>query len=305
MADAEDNGVVIGFDGSRDSTVALAWAMTEAQLRDLPLYLCHVTRSGPVAAHARLTADARELLDQGSRHAKRQELTVLPRLARGGVARHLVELSANAALVVLGARGTGGFRGLRVGSVAAQVARHAHCPVVITQAQPSHREDLLDVADRPRRIVVGYDGSTTSDAAIAFAFREAKLHDMEVHVIQAWDAFSVLTAAYVAEEELDRLHERAEHDLAAAMRPHIDAHPNVDASFELVHSTPGPALSQASADAGLLVVGSRGHGGFRTLLLGSTSDTALYHSSCPLAIVRPSDAPTVQPTPDAKREMST
>jgi nucleotide-binding universal stress UspA family protein len=299
MTSTGENGVVIGFDGSQDSVFALEWAMTEAQLRDVHLQLCHVSGPYPTTAIAELTAIARGVLDQGSRHAKRQELTVVPKLARGGAARQLIEISADAELLVLGARGTGGFRGLRVGSVAAQVARHARCPVVIVHARATDHDE------RSRRIVVGYDGSKTSDAAIGFAFREATLHDMSVHVIQAWDTFSVLTAAYVPEDELDQLRVDAERGLAAASRGHVDAHPDIEASFELVHSTPGPALSQASVDAELLIVGSRGHGGFRTLMLGSTSDTVLYHASCPLVIVRPAEVAADQSTADTKREIRT
>ena len=136
------------------------------------------------------------------------------------------------------------------------------------------------------RVVVGFDHTAASHAAVDFAFREAAMRAATVHVIHAWDYDSVVTAAYVPDDELDRLRRRVHQQLATALRPHARAFPAVAVTLTLVHGAPDRALLDASIGAELLVVGSRGRGELATLLLGSTSATLLHHAHCPVAIVR-------------------
>ena len=135
------------------------------------------------------------------------------------------------------------------------------------------------------RIVVGVDGSEGSDRALAFALEEGRLRDWEVEVVHAW-AFPAITyspygptptlgeaeleAAGV--EVLDRTLETANTAGARVTR-------------RLVMGGSAPALLHAAASADLLVVGTRGHGGFAGLLLGSTSQHCAHHPPCPLVIV--------------------
>lgn len=277
--------IVVGFDGSPNSVAALDWAVIEAHLHRLPLTLCHAWNRPHRTETGRRPGDPDQVLRLGVEHVERgpAPIRLTPELVRGHAARALVDVSAGNALLVVGARGTGGFPGLRLGSVASQVTRHARGPVVIVRAPgPRHRH---------RRIVVGVDGSAATDAAVAFAFAEARSRGARVHAVHTWDAYSVLTAAYLAESELDSLRLAEERRLAEALQPHADTHPEVEISVELSHSAPGPVLVAASAGAELLVVGSRDHGGFSTLLLGSTSEALLHHASCPVLVVRPGADP--------------
>ncbi len=137
-----------------------------------------------------------------------------------------------------------------------------------------------------RRVVVGFDRSSASHAAIDFAFREAASRSATLQVIHAWDDHSVVTAAYVPDNELDRLRRRVHQQLTADLRPHARAFPDVAVTLTLVHGAPDRALLDAAVGAELLVVGSRGHSGLATLILGSTSTTVLQHARCPVVVVR-------------------
>jgi len=276
---------------------ALDWALAEAVLRCAPVTVCHV-RHRPYASVVggswvddgpRKTAEL--VLAEGSRHAGEQAPTVQVRaeLFTGSPAHRLIEATADAALLVVGARGAGGFRDLLLGSVSAQVTRHADCPVVVVRNGGAGDVAARDVGDpdgAAGRIVVGVDGSAGSEAAVAFAFAEAARRRVAVCAIHAFDAAAVQTVAYLPEDELNRLRLAAEDTLGSLLAPQADKYPDLEISFELVHATPAPALIAASGGAELLVVGARGHGGFATLSLGSTSHTVLYDAGCPVAVVR-------------------
>src|SRR5690349_14843655 len=126
--------IVVGFDGSAASLLAVDWALAEACLREGVVVLCHVAPgrdSGPIGDDERAGAD--RLLARGVRHARRRAPTVevIPTLLSGNPAGQLLSAASGAALLIVGALGAGGFSGLRLGSVSAQVARHAPCTVIV------------------------------------------------------------------------------------------------------------------------------------------------------------------------------
>ncbi|MFC7615699.1 universal stress protein [Actinokineospora soli] len=166
-------------------------------------------------------------------------------------------LRQDACLVVLGSRGLGGFGGLLLGSTAVQVAAHARCPVVVVRGE------------RSGDVVVGVDGSAHSVEAIAFAFGEA----------QRLGAGVVAVTAGSQEDEAARA-------LAESVAGWAERYPDVPVRRSVVRGHAARALVDAAADAALLVVGSRGAGGFRGMLLGSVSQGVLHHATCPVAIVR-------------------
>jgi nucleotide-binding universal stress UspA family protein len=137
------SGIVVGFDGSGHSRLALEWAMREAALRQLPLAVVTVHTAamgyfGPVSypGDVDLTQHAREIALKEVDDAKRQLGACAPRevevLAITGIpAEELLSAAKDADLLVVGSRGAGGFARLLMGSVSSQVAHHAHCPVVI------------------------------------------------------------------------------------------------------------------------------------------------------------------------------
>lgn len=135
-------------------------------------------------------------------------------------------------------------------------------------------------------IVVGVDGSDSSVSALRWALREARLRGARVRVVHAWsypqvstyhEAAHVLNVPFADEAAvlLDRVVEDAAPDALG-----------VEIEKKVVESEPAPALLEAARDASMLVVGSRGLGGFSGLLLGSVSQQCAHHATCTLVIVR-------------------
>lgn len=142
---AERLGVVVGVDGSEISEAALAWAATEASLRDVPLEVVLTWEYPPSygwapmwPADMDLGADAAKVLDDTVTAVLGDEppVAVTKRVMRGHPAPVLHELSHNALLLVVGSRGHGGFSGMIIGSVSEYLAAHAHCPVTIVHGLP-------------------------------------------------------------------------------------------------------------------------------------------------------------------------
>jgi nucleotide-binding universal stress UspA family protein len=138
-------------------------------------------------------------------------------------------------------------------------------------------------------IVVGVDGSECSRAALRFALEEASLRRARLRVVHAWTAPSVSTyheADRLIRSGLDRLQEEAQALVDAAVRDVVGDSPAVAVETVVLEGAPAPALVQAASDAALLVVGSRGLGGFRALLLGSVGSQCAQYAPCAVAIVR-------------------
>jgi nucleotide-binding universal stress UspA family protein len=135
------------------------------------------------------------------------------------------------------------------------------------------------------RIVVGVDGSAGADRALAFALEEARLRGADVVVIHAWSFPAVTYTPFgpgplMSETDL----ESAEAEIVERALERVDTS-GVQVSRKLVVGGSAPVLLEAAEDAELLVVGTRGHGGFAGLLLGSTSQHLAHHPPCPLVIV--------------------
>ncbi|MDQ0261360.1 universal stress protein [Sinomonas atrocyanea] len=133
------------------------------------------------------------------------------------------------------------------------------------------------------RIVVGVDGSPGSVLALEWALEEAKLRGGTIRVITAWHYPALGEAADTASdyETLKQAAARAQTKLLAGAQAK-----GAPSSGEVIEGAPVQVLLEAAGDADLLVVGSRGHGGFRGLLLGSVSSQLVHHAPCPVTIVR-------------------
>ena len=277
-------GVVVGYDGSHNSIRALDWAADEARTRGLPLTVVHAWDlyvGSPVAVPmVDLGPVAQETLDGGVEHVRKHAPDVPVRgvLECGRPAAKLIAAGENAQLIVLGPRGQGGFAGLVLGSVSAQVVAHAPCPVVIARGELDRHPET-----GAGHVVVGVDGSPASRAALAMAFTEADLHGLSVHALTAWESVPLKDLPPLADEAGVR--KAAVARLDQIMIPLRELHPGVDTQAEVAAGSPRDVLLNASAAARLLVVGSRGLGGFRGLLLGSVSHALVQHAPCPVAVV--------------------
>lgn len=290
--------VVVGVDGSDTSLVAVKWAANEARRRGCGLTLA-ASISPPVSAAGfgpayppaldligSMQAEAQSMLDEVS--ASISDVEVLTHVEVGSPSGVLIQASEHAALIVLGSRGRGGFKGLLLGSVGTQVASRTDCPTVILRSAP--RSDA-------KQVVVGIDESPAAQAAVAFAFDFADRHSYEIVAVHAWDipAYDLLVVPSVpapvplsdiAEDEI-----RLAAEVLAGFRTDF---PSVRVQERLVRSSPVDALLNASTDAALIVVGTRGHGPTVGALLGSVSNGILHKAQVPVAVV-----PAIEPAPNA------
>jgi nucleotide-binding universal stress UspA family protein len=285
--------VVAGYDGSPESWTAVRFAAWEAQRHARPLLLVHgYLERLPYAAYGWIPyepvvedviAEPSAMLADAAKRISDEypDLSVHTQLSAGGGAGTLVQVSHTASLVVVGARGHGVFAGLSIGSVAAQAAAHATCPVMVIRGSAP---DLAEVpASGP--VVVGIGRSEHDRAALEFAFEEAALRGVPVIGACAW-----WFADDVGEgpDEYDEavLDAAARRVVAEAMDQAARRHPGVAIEHRPIRSMNASAtLIEQSVDAGLVVVGCRGRGGFASLLLGSVGRDLIGHAECPVAVV--------------------
>ena len=288
--------IVVGVDGSEQSAEALRWAAAAAALRSEPLtavlawgYLDqHHTIVGERFDPEYSSKDAEAALDAyvvaalGPDPAARVERKVVCDLA----AAALLGAAEGADLLVVGARGLGGFRGLLLGSVSQHCVHHATCPVAIIRGELAARPDTE--LGTPR-VVVGIDGSTGARNALRWAIADARLRGAVLDVVHAWHPPYLGGHPYAVPAPDPDLYEGAArqvlHEAVAAEDTHGLAQP-VQEILTLAGSA-ASALLEASKGADLVVVGSRGLGGFGELLLGSVSHQVAHHATCPVVVVPP------------------
>jgi nucleotide-binding universal stress UspA family protein len=280
--------IVVGVDGSAFSQLALDWAVEEAHRRDRPLLLVSAWAVDYTAGLiGRLIPYLREecdrILDDASRRVASTApwLTVSRQVVQGQAASALTAASTGGSLVVVGCRGLGSVQAVLAGSTSVAVAAHARCPVVVVHE--------TSPPDGPaRRVVVGVDGSPASADALHFAFDQADARGLGLTAVHAWGVTLTAETFAVAGlgESVDDLNQEQEAVTAEWIEPWRAQFPTVDVQTRITEARPVDALVDASRDAELLVVGSRGHGGFTGLLLGSVSRGLLHRAHCPVAVTR-------------------
>jgi nucleotide-binding universal stress UspA family protein len=280
--------IVVGVDGSESALTAVRWAAEEAARHRVPLRLVHAyllpKRGYPdvVVTGSQVRAAFEEQGRQWLEPAAASVRDLVPEVETAVVADQpaaaMVDASRDARLVVLGSRGLGGFLGMVVGSVAVSVAAHGRSPVVVVRGPYP--------ATGP--VVLGVDGSPAGEAAVALAFEEASARDATLIALIAWTPWLAGTP-YADDMRVHWSDMEAEQKqlLAQRLAGWQEEYPDVAVDRRVVRERSAKALIDASRDAQLLVVGSRGRGGFAGLLLGSTSQALVHHAPCPLAVVRP------------------
>lgn len=287
--------IVVGYDGSPVSDLAVKWAAQTASIRGSDLHVVCVWNIPPTELGIGmgyslntqivdvLRNEATAFLEQGVAlaHEEAPDVTVGGQIHAGPVASTLVSAADEASMIVLGSHGRGGFTGMLLGSVSRQVAAHVDCPAVIVR--PRHDP-------RAQEIVVGVDGSEACRNALEFAFDEARRRQYRLRVLHTWEVpplRSILAVPKFTEPELIADFTEAEMQLTAdALKGHQENYPDVAIIEDIRRGSPIDALREASRTAALVVVGSRGRGGFTGLLLGSVSLGITNHAECPVAVVR-------------------
>ncbi|HEU5148902.1 MAG TPA: universal stress protein [Iamia sp.] len=283
--------VVVGVDGSDPSRRAARWAAVEAAARGTTLRLVSAWQAPVLTTWATLATpgvdptvferSARETLDEVVRELRAAFGDGAPELAAEtveGLPRDvLLGAARGEALLVVGTRGRGGLARAVLGSVSAACAHHTPVPLaVIGEGAPDPGSGDL---------VVGFDGSPGAEAALRWAVVDARATGAAVRVVHGW-------AARVGEPDGIPPDGTVVGDLTAAVeRAVADALAGLDAlpriTVQVVPRAAAPALVAGAEGAGALVVGTRGHGGFVGLLLGSVSQACLHHAPGPVVIVPP------------------
>lgn len=284
------DGVVVGVDGSSSARHSLAWAADEARVRRAGLLVIGVAPAPPdrVPGWCPEDADIREawqaVVDDAVALAttRHPSVPVHGEVRWGAPADELVAAGSSGALLVVGARGAGGFVGLLVGSVADRCLHRARGPVAVVR--PPADGPVRGGAEA--RVVVGIDGSEDTRNALRWALDEARVRHSALEAVIAWQYPP--THAIVATSAL-RFADAAE---AAARQARGDAArwaPGVPFTVTVVDEAVVPALLDRSREAGLLVVGPHRQGGYRDLLLGSVAHQCAHHATCPVVVVQGPD----------------
>ena len=291
----ENAALVVGVDGSEGSRAALIWSAQEAHRRQLPLRI--VAAAGldavmPATASelwghlwAHQESWANDVVNEAADLA-RQTAPVEPQTAvylKESAVIALQGEAESAGLLVVGSRGRGAAIASRLGSTAIALTQQASCPVVVVPGGPFDVETGGDV-------VVGVDGSQTSQRAVEFAFAEAALRKTGLTAVHAWTLPWLRSTLSIRHEVVNVTRPAMQQEAAAVLSESLaeirQKHPAVPVVEQAVEERPAVALVEASHDAPLLVVGSRGRGGISGLLLGSVSHAVLHQAPCPVAVIR-------------------
>jgi nucleotide-binding universal stress UspA family protein len=290
--------IVVGIDGSTAALAALDVALAEGRYRGAPVHVLHawsvplppVPLGGPSAGGATDEAmhqAAQTILDEAAEHARSvaPEVTVTTELRTAPPATALLTAAHDAVMAVVGSGRRSTVAELLLGSVSLQVATHAPCPVIVVHEVDDERSPSPDAG----RVVVGVDGSAASRAALIEAFREASFRGVGLTLLHAWSGLAGfdLPGGELHWEELERDTEDEELRLMAEQLAGLrEEFPDVGVVQRLVQGSAAHAIADASAGAALVVVGSRGRGGFASLLLGSVSHGVLHRAHSPVMVVR-------------------
>lgn len=281
--------VVVGVDGSPLARTAVLQAAHLAATRHLSLRILHAFAPdlpmlgfGEIGDRTLVTEHGRTLLRRAAAlaHAAHPGLEVTTSLTDGFASQALISASRRAELVVVGAVGHSIQSRASLGAVAMQVLTHASSPVLVVGHESS-------ASPAPgSRVLVGVDGSPCSLEALRAAIHEAAVLDGVVEVVHAWQARGTqdptLASTSSWEDYTAEIQRRVDGVVAAGR----DRHPDPKVEVNVVRQDPVRALTSRSAAAALVVVGSRGSGGFEGLHVGSTTLRLVGAAACPTLVIR-------------------
>jgi len=290
-------GIVVGVDDSPATRVAVQWAARDAELRNIPLTLVHAV--SPEVSTWWLKPPALDRLMRWQQHYGRrlldEALKVVDEASQGGgpagvhteilataAVPTLIDLSKDAELMVAGSEGSGRWPGRLLGSVSSGLLRYAHCPVAII---PDEDPSTLHPAQAP--VLVGIDGSPASELATAIAFDEASRRHVGLVALYAWSDLDVSEWPGI---DWPATQSMAEEVLAERLAGWQEQYPDVQVRRTVVQAQPARQLVQRSEGAQLVVVGSRGRGGFAGMLVGSVGETVAQMARVPVIVARESVA---------------
>lgn len=272
--------IAVATNDSPQSQAAVLWAAGRAARAGLPLVILHVVDDRWVAEPIPWTG---ELLERGEKLVETAAgrvrgtlpVEITTKVLEGGIADSLRKYSTQVSMLVVGSGAP--HLGGSLTDRALQVAAAAKCPVAVIGIMGT---------DGGQGVVVGVDGSEEATQAVAFAAAEADREGQELTVVYAiWKPDKWVDSGALTETLAQRIEDEEQIVLSETASglgedyPDLVVHRVLDTERE-----PAGALVHAAAGARLLVVGSRGRGGFKRLLLGSTAHAVLTHLPCPTVI---------------------
>ncbi|WP_165950185.1 universal stress protein [Actinomadura sp. GC306] len=277
----ERRTILVGADGSAPSDLAVAWAADEAARTGRSLRLVHVVETAMLDVPGRTTDGiVEELTESGGRILRDSEALALRRQPRLVIETEVVQdttvpsglrrFAGEAAAVVVGHRGRGGFTGLLLGSTGLRLTGGYPGPVIVVR----ERADIT--ADE---IVAGVDLAEDPAPVLDHAFATAAAREAPLRVVHVRRPAPLAVEARVDKRNATEV---ARERLAAVLAPWRERYPDVKVSEEVYIGHPVDALATASANAALVVVGSRE----RVVPLGSVSHGVLHHARGPVAVIR-------------------
>ena len=281
--------VLVGVDGSQSSWRALRWATTEARRRGSRLRIVAAYRTpwqpagfgGGVDVDAIALSRAEELVDEMTRMARgaAPAIVVDGLTVCGSPVQVLDAAATDGSLIVVGSRGHGDFASLLLGATSLQLATHAGAPVVVVRGNAE--------ADAGP-VIVGADGSPGAEPAVGLAFDEAASRGCTVMAVRAFQVPVPRFGQHVEPVDFDGARLRAAElaSLRDVIGPWREKYPHVPVQPLVVRGDAASVLVAMSSAAQLVVVGTRGHGGFTGLLLGSVGQKLLHNAHCPVLIGR-------------------
>ena len=284
-----EKAVLVGVDGSHASYKAVWWAANYAKHAGLQLQIVcaySLPSYAAVSFDATYTAigddnaahhDAQEILSKAKAVALEQGVDATTLIVTGDPSSVFVELSRNYQLIVIGNRGKGGLAERLLGTTSSSLPAYAYCPIVVVpytddDGQRIHLNNTIS------RVAVGSDESKWGLKALEIAANLADSWNAELDVISA------VPSVQGAEGDTAVMGSYME-DLEERVKPILQGLPDLKIHRTVVPGSAVDALTQASLNHDLVVVGSRGRGGFTGLLLGSISQGLLQHSSRPVYVV--------------------
>lgn len=280
--------VIVGVDGSVHSDAALAWAATHAVEHGRPLVIVHASAflAGLGHDHAGgpdTVAAGRAVVDAAMQRVQRShpDVSVSERVSAGDPRELLLEMAADASLLVLGSRGRGTVASLLLGSVSVALAAHSPCPVVVVRPLP------VSVPNADLSVVVGVDGTPDDGEALTLAFELAATQNRPLVVVHAVGDTPVYPFPDVLGPDLVRqAHQDWDLLIAETLVGYGDKFPDVVVDRRLVQTSPVRALVDASARAAVLVVGSRAQGASKRHRIASVNRSVVEHAQCTVVVVR-------------------
>jgi nucleotide-binding universal stress UspA family protein len=284
--------VVAGVDGSEESLHAVKWAAREAQRHRAPLRIVSVPALLPRTracgqytekGAARLQADSSRVLDEAvmrSREVAPRQLIDVD-LLTGPAALAVTQSGGGALMLVVGARGSGGFPAMTLGSVSRYAAMNACCPVVVVREETSavHGE-----------VVVGIRDPDDTAAALAYAFDEAALRGATLIAVHSFD-WSLFAPGHRGggdgagqSGDAEHIAPEAELNLTEVLATWCDKYPGVTVWQDVVHDHPAHVLASYCARADLVVIGRHDGPGSRPAI-GGIQHALLNHARGPVAVV--------------------